>query len=856
MRDICLGVSGRGWAGMRATAFAAALTDVCVHPVCVEKAIEMRGGRASASIWSKDTAAVLFVKEMEEFEGGKEGIEEGEGEGEGEKEREREKERQARKLGLELNGLGKRVEMKQVVVQEFVYDVSEEWEVNEEGRKARKYVEWEKMRAGRVYVCDVVLTNTTAAQRSVEVLMQVPGGSIVLQRGSATRTQSVVLGAYGTQTVSYAFYFPEGGEFVHYPAQVAMRGRYVCCSREGGHRVRVEAEGRALEAERRDWGYVSQEAKKEVLLEFLEKENLHRADVDLSMILWRLEEKSVFESVIEVLLRRGVYDERVYSYSLRHFGPAAAVQRHLCGGSASSVIASRLAGCATVLSPVCVKSPALKGEVRVLEYRPLINPRCFVFGKEKERIANTQLAGQYRKYLMHLAHGAAAGYVSSALLERNEEDEESDGGEYNEYSQRMPSMSGSCLIGDGERLVLTYYLLLQDRLDEARELFGMIGKGCSSASGSDGGKRENEIEMEMQLQYDYMSAYLDMTDPESALPKPKSGENGEMKMEAPKLAVARRVAEKHWNCSIPRWKAMFDHLKEQIGEVDRMFGAGQREREKERREEEEEEEKEKEVKGGGKRKKDVFVENEAERENRRQRQLDSSMAVEGTFGMEIDEKGKRIVVKQEKGKEKRGKMKFYKVDVESLFSVKPFMKGKDAAKAFSIVKPTKQIEFSFEEATSSFSSSSSSSLIHLMPSVIVPVPEELQTQNVFVEAEYEGKSCSEAPFRSGMSVEVFEETGRLVVKEEATHLPAAGVYVKVYAKVCGRGGREEEGVFVKDGFTDWRGCFDYASVNKSTNSSLGACGRASCESTRRFSILIASDDLGCVVKEADAPAEN
>ncbi|KAH7822577.1 uncharacterized protein MONOS_7857 [Monocercomonoides exilis] len=69
-------------------AFAAALTDVCVHPVCVEKAIEMRGGSASASIWSKDTAVVLFVKEMEEFEGGKEGTEEGEGEKERERERE------------------------------------------------------------------------------------------------------------------------------------------------------------------------------------------------------------------------------------------------------------------------------------------------------------------------------------------------------------------------------------------------------------------------------------------------------------------------------------------------------------------------------------------------------------------------------------------------------------------------------------------------------------------------------------------------------------------------------------------------------------------------------------------------
>ncbi|KAH7828268.1 uncharacterized protein MONOS_12757 [Monocercomonoides exilis] len=42
--------------------------------------------------------------------------------------------------------------MKQVVVQEFVYDVSEEWKMNEEGRKARKYVEYEKMHAERVCV--------------------------------------------------------------------------------------------------------------------------------------------------------------------------------------------------------------------------------------------------------------------------------------------------------------------------------------------------------------------------------------------------------------------------------------------------------------------------------------------------------------------------------------------------------------------------------------------------------------------------------------------------------------------------------------------------------------------------------
>ncbi|KAH7821667.1 uncharacterized protein MONOS_17760 [Monocercomonoides exilis] len=71
----------------------------------------------------------------------------------------------------------------------------------------------------------------------------------VLQRGSATSTQSVVPGANGMQTVSYEVYFQENGEFMHYPVLVAMRGRNVCCSRDGMRRVRVEVEGAAGDKE-------------------------------------------------------------------------------------------------------------------------------------------------------------------------------------------------------------------------------------------------------------------------------------------------------------------------------------------------------------------------------------------------------------------------------------------------------------------------------------------------------------------------------------------------------------------------------------------------------------------------------
>ena len=64
-----------------------------------------------------------------------------------------------------------------------------------------------------------------------------------------------------------------------------------------------------------------------------------------------------------------------------------------------------------------------------------------------------------------------------------------------------------------------------------------------------------------------------------------------------------------------------------------------------------------------------------------------------------------------------------------------------------------------------------------------------------------------------------------------------GVYVKVYARMADGGVR-----FYKDGYTDLRGRFDYASV--SGGQQAGA---------ERFAILVLSDEHGAVVREAAAP---
>ena len=76
-----------------------------------------------------------------------------------------------------------------------------------------------------------------------------------------------------------------------------------------------------------------------------------------------------------------------------------------------------------------------------------------------------------------------------------------------------------------------------------------------------------------------------------------------------------------------------------------------------------------------------------------------------------------------------------------------------------------------------------------------------------------------------------------MVTHAETQKPVPGTYVKVYVKT-----QNGEVKFLKDGYTDLRGRFDYASIN--TNE---------VDNAARLSLLILSEDYGAVVREAAPP---
>ncbi len=96
---------------------------------------------------------------------------------------------------------------------------------------------------------------------------------------------------------------------------------------------------------------------------------------------------------------------------------------------------------------------------------------------------------------------------------------------------------------------------------------------------------------------------------------------------------------------------------------------------------------------------------------------------------------------------------------------------------------------------------------------------------------------SEACYSNSLNVQVVENYGQVRVADAATSRPLATVYVKVYAQL--NDGRIQ---FYKDGYTDLRGRFDYATL--STNLLDGVS---------KFAILVLSEQQGALVREADPP---
>lgn len=544
------------------------------------------------------------------------------------------------------------------------------------------------------YGCRVVVTNPTSTPRELDLLLQIPEGAIPVKGGFYTKGVSVALQSYGTTSIEYAFYFPASGTMPHYPVHVASNGSLVAFAEAADLAVVKEAS----KLDTSSWQYVSQNAADDAVLTYLDSANLQRTD--LSKIAWRMRDAKVFGQVIGRLRSRHVYSDVLWSYGIRH-SDADVVREYLRHQDRF------LQSCGRALSSSLVTiDPIERHGYQHVEYDPLVNARAHRFGKQR-RILNSHLAGQYQAFLRVLGDRRT--------------------------------------LDDEDWMTVTYYMLLQDRVEEALASF----------------VRVRPSNLPMRVQYDYMRAYLDLFTAEHT--------------------VARQIADRYEKYPVARWRKLFADVRNQLDEAE----------------------------GSAIAKSDL--------DNRTQRQTE--LAVKEP-SLELVVEAKKVALTYRNVE--RCDVRYYEMDVEFLFSTHPFVQ--QGSGSFAYIKPNRREARDLPAGKSE---------------LVFDLPEELQNSNVLIEVRAGGVVRRQAYYANSLAVRWTETYGQLRVANRKTGKPLPTVYVKVFARMSNGQVR-----FYKDGYTDIRGRFDYASLSAKDS-----------RKANRYSILVMSEGHGAMIREVAPPAQ-
>jgi len=293
-----------------------------------------------------------------------------------------------------------------------------------------------------VYTCQVVLTNPTSSTHKVDLLLQIPMGAVPAKNGFQTRGLHVELSSYAAESLEYSFYFPAAGKVEHYPVHVSKNEQLIAQAPP----VVLNVVERLTQVDETSWEYLSQRADAAEVLRYLDRNNADR--LDLEKIAWRMKDKAFYHQTLDLLAKRHLYQNTLWSYCVHHKDGTRLRDFILHQEDWLGKCGRRLDGGVAPIDPVEQRW------IQHLEYAPLVNARAHRLGASR-KILNNRFAEQYARLMESLRYRAT------------------------------PT--------DDDLLAVAYYLFLQDRTAEALATLDRV-------------KRESTAS---QLQYDYLRVYAD-----------------------------------------------------------------------------------------------------------------------------------------------------------------------------------------------------------------------------------------------------------------------------------------------------------------------------------------------------------
>ena len=588
------------------------------------------------------------------------------------------------------------------LVSQRFYDPEDRFFHMDNGTKREKPVK--EFIIGRVYGCRIVVTNSTVSDHQVSVITEIPSGSIALRPGDSLKVSPLTVKSFMSQVIDITFYFPSPGTFKIYPATVAKEDQiFATASDTQEIKVKSKKTQRALES----ISDVLSAGNMTDIVEFLRARNLRDSNVfQFENIGWLMKNPDFYNQVLPILRDKGLFLESAWKFSVLH-GDSAALKELLTNPFYKGIFKNIN----------YLKNSYLNiDRSEAKDYFPIANPRAHSVGENRENIANKQFRTTYKNFLMYLVE------------------------------KGTPSTE--------DWVLWVTYLLLQDRVFEANQMFSELGKEA----------REN---VQTRIQCDYIEAYVDFM----------TG--------FPKFEKAKALCREYLDYPVLAWRNLFVEIANQLSEYEETG-----------------------IEAG-----DPEAKAKAKKGNVANADKSPYLSAE-------------IVKDQAKvsfRNQKKLHLEFYRIDLEVLFTQDPFETKLNSS--LTNVLP-------FLRESHSVESKSDFQVVHY------DIPTALRSENLLLRVVDDSKQTAllkYIPFR--LEAVLSQEFGILKLIDQATNRPMPKVYVKCFARMPGNQIR-----FFKDGYTDLRGSFDYASMNTS-----GAT------KADKFRLLVTSSQFGAKILEADPP---
>jgi len=437
-------------------------------------------------------------------------------------------------------------------------------------------------------------------------------------------------------------------------------------------------------------------------------------DVDINNILYLLKnDKDFYNKLISILRKRGYYHNNVWSFGF-HYKDEKAIKEYL---KTKSNLKNDLGY--DFKSSLYSYSDSDDAKFHPhLEYNPLYNARKHPFGNKNDKnetnIVNREFNETYRKFIVDLL------FVQKIKIK--------------------------------DKLQLVYYLILQDRMEEAMDIFSQIKKEEINDN-----QNKNYL-----IQYNYIYAYLDFC------------------FGYPEFNIAKSICDKYKNFPLIHWREKFEEIEDQLLEYE----------------------------GKEKVSMDTISSENTDNTNNKKALSKELREKEPKLSFSIDNKNGKILILHSNISEVD--IKLYFIDLETLFTRSPKISeimNKDKTNEINSNVNTKE-HFGFIQPNYAEVIKIPKEKVNKNENgTSYDIPEKYRNKNLFVEIKAESIKLFDIYLSSNLNVIISENLGELKVCEN-NFKAVIKAYVKVYVEL-----NNNEVQFYKDGYTDLNGKFNYLALN-------------------------------------------